>query len=74
MRRLAGCPFITLGFMSISNHFDAYLEARGLKADVEVIPDHACQEFLPQPGMNVRVVKDREELSHAEEVVRDLLG
>lgn len=64
--------------MSISNHFDAYLEKHGLKADVEVVPDDACQEFLPQPGVNVRVVdegaQEKRELSEAEEKVRDLLG
>lgn len=64
--------------MSISNHFDAYLEARGLTADVEVVPEHACQEFLPQPGINVRVVNEqheaRESIDEAKAVVKDLLG
>lgn len=64
--------------MSISNHFDAYLEARGLQADVEVVPDHACQEFLPQPGINVRVQDSQREaqesIDEAKAVVSDLLG
>ena len=45
--------------MSISRDFDAWMAANGIVPEVEIVPDHACQVFLPSDGVRIS-------LDHAE--------
>ncbi|AGF73304.1 hypothetical protein A605_11530 [Corynebacterium halotolerans YIM 70093 = DSM 44683] len=39
--------------MSIDRYVDTYFADRGTGPVVEVVPDHACQEFAPGPGVSI---------------------
>lgn len=39
--------------MSISRFFDAWMADRGIEPEAEVVPDHACQVFLPMDGVRI---------------------
>lgn len=56
---LEGGDRVTLGCMSISRDFDAWMAANGIVPEVEIVPDHACQVFLPSDGVRIS-------LDHAE--------
>lgn len=68
--------------MSISRDFDAWLEDRGIVAEAEVIPDHACQVFLPVEGVRISLKQmegeqghnNSDELEAARNLLTDLLG
>ncbi|BAU96831.1 hypothetical protein N24_2569 [Corynebacterium suranareeae] len=68
--------------MSISRDFDAWMDERGIVAEAEVIPDHACQVFLPMEGVRISLKQTEGEQQHnksarleaARAMVSDLLG
>lgn len=46
--------------MSISRFFDAWMADNNIQPEAEVVPDHACQVFLPGPGSDdVRIIPAR---------------
>lgn len=48
--------------MSISRFFDAWMADNGIQPEAEVVPDHACQVFLPGVGSDhVRIIPVRDD-------------
>ncbi|MBD8031213.1 hypothetical protein [Corynebacterium gallinarum] len=50
--------------MSISRDFDAWMAARGIVPEVEIVPDHACQVFLPSEGVRISLRHTEGEEDH----------
>lgn len=64
--------------MSISRDFDAWMADNGIVPEVEIVPDHACQVFLPSDGVRISLGQVEGEGEHTSSVVlseaRDLIS
>ncbi|ANE04713.1 hypothetical protein [Corynebacterium crudilactis] len=68
--------------MSISRDFDAWMEEQGIISEAEVVPDHACQVFLPVEGVRISLKQMEGEKDHSQVIrleearglISDLLG